>query len=78
MTSSRSWLPEAAARGVGRRFPAADVNRSAGLFPSRVVATGVRGHLTYEFVRYRKEMTIREASLPPLRRRGRTDADEIW
>ncbi|AEK43942.1 hypothetical protein [Amycolatopsis mediterranei] len=59
MTSSKSWLPEAALRwlplvvlvgglavvwtGVSM---AADVHRSAGLFPGRVVATDVREHLT--------------------------------
>ncbi|MFF1610630.1 hypothetical protein ACFVYA_22855 [Amycolatopsis sp. NPDC058278] len=59
MTSSKSWLPEAALlwlpllvlvgglavvwTGVSM---AADVNRSAGLFPGRVVATGSREHLT--------------------------------
>ncbi|MEU4253052.1 hypothetical protein AB0F15_37195 [Amycolatopsis sp. NPDC026612] len=59
MTSSRSWLPEAAllwlpllvlAGGLAVVWTgasmAADVNRSAGLFPGRVVATGVREHLT--------------------------------
>jgi hypothetical protein len=65
MTSSRSWLPEAALlwlplvvlvgglavvwTGVSM---AADVNRSAGLFPGRVVATGVRDHLTTADVEY--------------------------
>ncbi|MEV5713039.1 hypothetical protein AB0L41_04035 [Amycolatopsis mediterranei] len=59
MTSSKSRLPEAALlwlplvvlvgglavvwTGVSM---AADVHRSAGLFPGRVVATGVREHLT--------------------------------
>jgi len=59
MTSSRSWLPEAALlwlplvvliggiavvwTGVSM---AADVNRSAGLFPGRVVATDVRERRT--------------------------------
>jgi hypothetical protein len=59
MTSSRSWLPEAALlwlplvvlvgglavvwTGVSMT---ADVNRSAGLFPGRVVATDVRERLT--------------------------------
>jgi hypothetical protein len=59
MTSSRSWLPEAALlwlplmvlvgglAGVWTGVSmAVDVNRSAGLFPGRVVATGVREHLT--------------------------------
>ncbi|MEV6873121.1 hypothetical protein [Amycolatopsis sp. NPDC051128] len=64
MTSSRSWLPEAALlwlplvvlvgglavvwTGVSM---AVDVNRSAGLFPGRVVATDVRERLTAD-VRY--------------------------
>jgi hypothetical protein len=59
MTSSKSWLPEAAllwlpllvlACGIVSVWTgvsvAADVNRSAGLFPGRVVATGIREHLT--------------------------------
>src|SRR5690242_8699171 len=59
MTSSRSRLPEAAllwlpllvlVGGLAAVWAgvsmAADVNRSAGLFPGRVVATGVRDHLT--------------------------------
>ncbi|MEV7098494.1 hypothetical protein AB0M80_37215 [Amycolatopsis sp. NPDC051045] len=59
MTSSRSWLPEAAllwlpllvlVGGIAVVWTgvsmAADVNRSAGLFPGRVVTTGARGHQT--------------------------------
>ena len=61
MTSSRSWLPEAAllwlpllvlAGGIAVVWTgismAADVNRSAGLFPGRIVATGDRGHPTVD------------------------------
>ncbi|MFJ1764782.1 hypothetical protein ACIOD2_30965 [Amycolatopsis sp. NPDC088138] len=57
MTSSRSWRPEAAllwlplvvlVGGLAVVWAGAsmlaDVNRSAGLFPGRVVATGVREH----------------------------------
>lgn len=59
MTPSRSWLPEAALLwlplvvllgGIAVVWTgavlAADVNRSAGLFPGRVVATAEREHLT--------------------------------
>ncbi|MBE8519534.1 hypothetical protein ILP97_18835 [Amycolatopsis sp. H6(2020)] len=59
MTSSKSWLPEAAllwlpllvlVGGLAVVWTgaamAADVNRSAGLFPGRVVTTGGREHQT--------------------------------
>ncbi|GLY38032.1 hypothetical protein Amsp01_040560 [Amycolatopsis sp. NBRC 101858] len=61
MTSSRSWLPEAAllwlpllvlAGGLAGVWAgvamAVDVDRSAGLFPGRVVATGFREHRTVD------------------------------
>ncbi|WP_146060437.1 hypothetical protein [Amycolatopsis sp. CA-128772] len=61
MTSSRSWLPRTALSwlppvvligGIAVVWTgvaiAADINRSAGLFPGRVVATGGRAHLTVD------------------------------